>query len=212
MMPEMDGMEFLNNIRKNPNTSHILFLLLTAKTTDDDIIGGYESGTDEYITKPFSVSYLQARIKNLIKRRKNIQEFYRKSSRSHLSSTEIDIQADLTADSIINDHDSEFVKATTDFIIQNRSNFDYVVEDIANEMNMSRTVFYKKLKGLTGFSPVEFKRDILLEEAAKLLLTKKHTVKEVSYMVGFSDAKYFTKCFKIKYEMTPSEYMRKGKV
>lgn len=211
MMPEMDGMEFLHNIRANASTSHILFLLLTAKTTDDDIIGGYESGTDEYVTKPFSVSYLQARVKNLIRRRKNIQDFYRKSSRQDESTINIEEENITVPDSIINDQDREFVGQIADFIIDKMGDFEYVVEDIAAEMGMSRTVFYKKVKGLTGLSPIEFKRDILLQEAAKLLNTKEHTVKEVAFLVGFADAKYFTKCFKAKFDVTPSEFMKAGK-
>lgn len=208
MMPEMDGIEFLHNIRNNIATSHILFLLLTAKTSDIDIVDGFKSGTDEYLTKPFSVSYLKARIENLIKRRENIQEYYR--SRGIVREPiVIPTNTDsVNIESNINETDSRFIEDVTNFILTNMSNFDLMVEDIAVDLGMSRTVFYKKIKGLTGFSPIEFKRDIQIQEASKILSLQKHTIKEVAFMVGFTDPKYFTKCFKQKFDMTPSHYIK----
>ena len=212
MMPEMNGIEMLSKIRENPNTSHILFLLLTAKTTDSDIVLGLESGTDEYMTKPFSVTYLRTKINSLINRRKVIQDFYRTRSeyRSIVSVPQYEKRSeDDSFDMVVNKQDEDFINNVREFVKANMSDMEYVVDDIAAELNMSRTVFYKKVKSLTGLSPIEFKRDILLDEAANILKDQQHTVKDVSYMVGFSDAKYFSRCFKSKFEVTPSDYMRR---
>ena len=211
MMPEMNGIELLHNIRNNVTTSHILFLLLTAKTSDIDIIDGFKSGTDEYLTKPFSVSYLRARIENLIKRRENIQEYYRNRGAGILDPTNISMDTsniDTEPNPNINETDSKFIEDVTNYILMNMNNFDLMVEDIAIDLGMSRTVFYKKVKGLTGLSPIELKRDIQLQEAGKLLSLQTHTIKEVAFLVGFTDPKYFTKCFKQKFDMTPSHYIR----
>lgn len=208
MMPEMDGIELLHNVRKNIATSHILFLLLTAKTSDIDIIDGFESGADEYLTKPFSVSYLQARIKSLIKRQKNIQNYYQNKGVIKDSQYKLNHLNDEEVMPVLNETDSKFIEDVTNFIIENRSNSDYLVDDIAANIGLGRTVFYKKIKGLTGLSPIEFKRNILLEEAVKLLAQKKYKVNEIAFMVGFTDAKYFSKCFKQKFKMTPSSYAK----
>ena len=212
MMPEMNGIEMLSKIRENPNTSHILFLLLTAKTTDSDIVLGLESGTDEYMTKPFSVTYLRTKINSLINRRKVIQDFYRTRSeyRSIVSVPQYEKRSeDDSFDMVVNKQDEDFINNVREFVKANMSDMEYVVDDIAAELNMSRTVFYKKVKSLTGLSPIEFKRDILLDEAANILKDQQHTVKDVSYMVGLSDAKYFSRCFKSKFEVTSRDYMRR---
>ena len=209
MMPEVDGIGFLKSVRSNINTSHILFLLLTAKTTLDSKLEGFEHGADEYITKPFSVSYFKARVKNLLERREQLQKFYRNSG-VLLKNEEI-ILEDSAIGSLINKQDAEFLKAVNTIIEKNIDNSDFVVEDLANEVAMSRTVFFKKLKGLTGQSPIEYIRNIVMQQAARLLISGKYTVKEVSYMVGISDPKYFTKCFKKQFRTTPSEYKNNAK-
>ncbi|MGB4445267.1 MAG: response regulator, partial [Dysgonamonadaceae bacterium] len=204
MMPEVDGIKFLENVRKNIQTSHILFLLLTAKTTLDSKLEGFEHGADEYITKPFSVSYFQTRIKNLLKRRDELQKYYRNKDNFE---SEIDETSSLHY--LINKQDADFLKSVDTFIQSHLDDNNFTVEDLAREMGMSRTVFFKKMKGLTGLSPIEYIREIRMHEAAKLLKTGKYNVKDVSYIVGISDTKYFTKCFKKKYNTTPSEFKKK---
>lgn len=109
----------------------------------------------------------------------------------------------------INPEDDKFMMSLTDIIVNNiEQNIDFVIEDLSQEMAMSRTVFFKKLKSLTGMSPIEYKRDVTLQQAANLLRTGKYNVKEVSFMVGFTDSKYFSKCFKEKYNLTPSAYIK----
>lgn len=202
MMPEMDGIDFLRNVRAHIRTSHTLFLLLTAKTTLDSKLEGFEHGADEYITKPFSVSYFRARVKNLLYRREQLQQYYRSNTETADNEGAIHIRH------LINEQDTQFIQTVNAFIEKNIDNSDFVVEDLAVELGMSRTVFFKKMKGLTGLSPIEYIRDRTLQHAAKLLQTGTYNVKEVSYMVGFSDTKYFTRCFKGKYGITPGEYKK----
>ena len=204
MMPEVDGIEFLANIRKNIKPRHILFLLLTAKTTLDSKLEGFEYGADEYITKPFSVTYFKARVKNLLHRRVELQKYFRDRAKvtSSARATGINENKDIAA----NSKDLEFIQSINSFIEKHLGNKDFVIEDIANEVGMSRSVFFKKLKGLTGLAPIEYVRDISLQHAAEILEKSDYTVKEVAFMVGINDAKYFSKCFKKKYNITPSEY------
>ncbi len=206
MMPEVDGMELLEKVRENPHTSHVLFLLLTAKTTLDSKLEGFEGGADEYITKPFSVSYFKARVRNLLHRRSELQKFYR--DRNNAASSQSSRGQGLSEKSV-NEKDIEFICTVNRFIESRLGSRDFVIEDMAVETGMSRSVFFKKLKGLTGLAPVEYVRDILMQHAAEFLSTSDDTIKEVSYRVGISDTRYFTKCFKKKYNMTPSEFKKK---
>ena len=203
MMPEVDGIELLEKVRTNIHTSHILFLLLTAKTTLDSKLEGFGQGADEYITKPFSVSYFKARVKNLLQRRSELQRYYRDRTNS---SPVVMSRASQTTDVPFNEKDLAFIRTVNEFIESRLGNSDFVIEDMAVEMGMSRTVFFKKMKGLTGLAPIEYVRDVLMQHASELLAKGGYAIKEVSYMVGMNDAKYFTKCFKKKFNMTPSEY------
>jgi len=205
MMPEVDGIKFLENVRKNIQTSHILFLLLTAKTTIDSKLEGFEHGADEYITKPFSVSYFQIRIKNLLQRRDELQQYYRNKSNFEPNKETMETPS---LPYFINKQDADFLQTVDDFIQKHLGENDFVVEDLAREMGMSRTVFFKKIKGLTGLSPIEYIREAMMQKATDLLKTGEYTVKEISFMLGISDTKYFTKCFKKKYSITPSEYKK----
>ena len=204
MMPEVDGIELLTNIRRNIKTSHILFLLLTAKTTLDSKLEGFEYGADEYITKPFSVSYFKARVKNLLHRRSELQNYYR--NKVNIASGIKSISKGENSEITANNKDLEFIQSVNSFIEERLGTKEFVIEDIANEVGMSRSVFFKKLKGLTGLAPIEYVRDISLQHAAEILLNSDYSIKEVAFMVGINDAKYFSKCFKKKYNMTPSEY------
>jgi signal transduction histidine kinase/DNA-binding response OmpR family regulator/ligand-binding sensor domain-containing protein len=203
MMPRMDGIEFLQKIRENINTSHIPIILLTAKTTLESKLEGLEYGADDYITKPFSVPYFRARIDNLLERRKHLQEIYF----SHLASEstpEFEPQP-----FVITSQDKTLMKNVVRLIEENMDNSDFTVEELSVNIGMSRSVFFNKIKGLTGFAPLEFIRDIKMKRAAQLLSSGEFMVKEVSFMIGISDTKYFGKCFKAKYGMTPQEYKTK---
>lgn len=208
MMPESDGIELLKNVRSNIRTSHALFLLLTAKTTLESKLEGFEFGADEYVSKPFSVSFFKTRIKNLLRRRDELQKYYREEL-FVLTGESLPSQSNEQLVSV-GEKDKEFLRSVNSFIEKRMGNDDFVIEDLAMEVGMSRSVFFKKLKGLTGLAPVEYVRDVLMQHAAKFLLNGDYSVKEVSYMVGMTDAKYFTKCFKKKYNMTPSDFKRQN--
>jgi AraC-like DNA-binding protein len=201
----VNGIELLEKVRRNINTSHILFLLLTAKTTFDSKLEGFRQGADEYITKPFSVSYFKMRVKNLLQRRSELQHFYR----NRTNSADVSVsRAKEKKETPYNEKDLTFIRTINEFIASHLGKSDYVIEDIAMELGMSRTVFFKKLKGLTGLAPIEYVRDVLMQHAAELLVQGDYAIKEISYMVGISDAKYFSRCFKKKFNMTPSEYKK----
>ncbi len=201
MMPEMDGVELLQHIRRNPETSHIPLILLTAKTDIESKLAGLDYGADDYITKPFSVKYLRARIDNIIEQRKRLYEFYsigKQTSTSPQEKPETEHQ--------ITQQDEAFIKKVKEIIEKNIDNSDFLVDNLVTELATSRTVFFKKLKSLTGLAPIEFIRDIKIKYAAQLIESQQYTIKEVSFMIGISDTKYFTQCFKKIFNMTPSEY------
>lgn len=207
MMPETDGVEFLKMIRNNKDLSHIPFLLLTAKTDTETKVSGLDYGADDYITKPFSVKYLRARIDNIIRQRKHLYDIYTGMKPQEQSSPAFVDEA--VHSSVVYQFmpkDEEFLRKIKEEVEKNIDDGDFLIDDLAAALAMSRTVFFKKLKSLTGLSPIEFVRDIKIKHAAALLKTQQYTVKEVSYMIGISDTKYFTQCFKKVYGMTPSEY------
>ena len=202
MMPRVDGVAFLQMVKGNRDTSHIPFILLTAKVDMDSRLQGLKYGADDYITKPFSVKYLKARIKNIISQRQLLYHSYFKEPIPEVCEPQD------TADEleVITLEDKTFIKEVKQFIETNIDNSELVVEDLANEMLMSRTVFFKKMKSLTGLAPIEFVREVRIKYAAQVIKTTDYPIKEVAFMVGFSDAKYFTKWFKAIMGTTPSNY------
>ncbi|MFC4672370.1 hybrid sensor histidine kinase/response regulator transcription factor [Dysgonomonas termitidis] len=202
MMPEMDGTELLQKIRSTVEISHIPVILLTAKTDMESKLDSLDYGADDYITKPFSVKYLRARIENIIRQRKRLYDVYSAGRPLNVTVPEKKEEPEhkITA------QDELFIRKIKEVVEENIDNSDFVVDDLANAIAMSRTVFFKKLKSLTGLSPIGFIRDIKIKHAAKLIGTQQYTIKEVSFMIGISDTKYFTQCFKNVYGMTPSEY------
>jgi len=209
MMPEMDGVELLQKIRSNTKTSHIPFILLTAKTDIESRLEGLTYGADDYITKPFSVRYLRARIDNIMRLRLRLYEEagYQKDLRED---TPVGVQEEKKEHSITA-QDEQFIQRIKEIVEENIDNSNFIVEDLVSKMAMSRTVFFKKLKSLTGFAPIEFIRDIKIRHAAKMMEYEQYTIKEIAFMVGFSDTKYFTQCFKQIFGMPPSEYRNKKK-
>lgn len=208
MMPEVDGLEFLQKIRSQTETSHIPFILLSAKSDIESKLCGLEYGADDYITKPFSVNYLKARIENIIRQRKTLieslsgelpkQAILRKEPQSKQEST-------------ITSQDEAFIVKVQNEIFKNMDDSSFLIDNLASAMAMSRTVFFKKIKSLTGQAPVDFIRNMKMTHAAKLLTETHYSVKEIAYMVGISDTKYFTQCFKKKHDMPPSEYRNRIK-
>lgn len=202
MMPGMDGIELLKKLKENLETSHIPVVLLSAKTTLESRLEGMSYGADDYITKPFSVPYFEARIANLLKQRKRLQEIYSSGLTSGMQ--EFDPKPFL-----VTSQDEKLMGNVVEAIENNMDNSDFTVEDLGQAVGMSRSSFFNKVKGLTGLSPVEFIRDIRLKRAAQLLTTGELLIKEVAYMTGFTDSRYFGECFKNKYGMTPAEFKKR---
>ena len=202
MMPEMDGLALLQVIRNERNTSHIPVVLLTAKSTVENKIEGMERGADDYITKPFSASYLKARILNLLEQRKKLQAWY---CASLLPDSTDELSHEIQTPALPSS-DQQFMDTLLAFIEQHMDNGKLLIEEMAREVGMSRSVFFKKLKALTGLSPNELLKDIRIKRAAALIKENSYSMQQIAYMVGFNDAHYFSRCFKQVYGMTPTEY------
>ena len=205
MMPIMDGIQMARQLRTNVNTCHIPIIFLTAKSNMESRIEGIETGADDYITKPFSTSYLKARVDNLIAQRKKLQAFYH----SHLlgeDTAEINAEENQLMENSLSERDKEFISRVMGFIETNAQNSELSVDDIASALCVSRSVLQKKLKAIAGFSPVELVREARMKLAAQLILKTNLTLSEITYKVGLSDPHYFSKCFKKQYGITPTEY------
>lgn len=198
MMPEMDGIELLETVKKNPNVSHISFILLSAKASLDDRIQGVEYGADDYITKPFSASYLKARIISLLKQRSLLRMYYTGNGQQ--------ISPSMPQ---ITHFDEMFINQIVQAVEDNLQNPDFTIEDLAITMSMSRTVFYRKIKSLLGVSPIDFVKSMRVKRSVQLLDSNEYTVSEVAYMSGFSSPQYFNRVFKNVMNCTPTEYKMK---
>jgi len=204
MMPIMDGLDMVKRIKENHNICHIPIILLSAKSSLDDRITGLEQGIDDYITKPFSSSYLKVRIISLLKQRKLLQEMYM----ANFSNNKIKKTSSAFSPSTpkVTSYDDEFIKQIMIFIEEQMDNSELTIDEIAENLMLSRTVFYRKLKSIVGLSPVDFIREIRIKRAAQLIETDELNFSQVAYMTGFNDPKYFSKCFKKQMGITPSEY------
>lgn len=198
-MPEMDGIQLIDKIKKDSRISHIPIILLSAVTDVESKVAGMKAGADDYITKPFSSEYLHARIENLMLQRQQLQAFYRSQI---IASPTVFSLPPLETPS----QEDQFMQHLIHIMDENLDNFDLNIDFLASEIGMSRTVFFNKLKSLTGFSPVEFVREIRFERAAEYIRNTQLSVSEVSYKVGIEDPRYFSRCFKQKFGATPSEY------
>lgn len=206
MMPEMDGIEMIRKLHAEMSTSHIPIVLLTAKSTIESKIEGMELGADDYITKPFSASYLKARIANLLAQRKKLQALY---CATLLESQPTNVKEEATpleAMPPLSANDQKFMEKTMEAIERQLDNGELMIDDLARELGVSRSVFFKKLKMLTGFSPVDFLKEMRIKRAAQLIKAREGNMAQIAYQVGFNDPHYFSKCFKQRYGVTPTEY------
>lgn len=197
MMPEMDGIALTKALKTDMRTSHIPIILLTARTSLVYKKEGFETGADDYITKPFSESLLKTRIVNLLKTRQALREKFQLESLSEPRNLPI------------NTPDQAFLTELTKILEDNLDNDALKAEFIAKEIGISHSVVYKKIKSLTGMSLVEFIRDFRLKRAAQLLEQYDLPVTDVCYKVGFSDRRYFSQMFKKRFGKTPSEFANK---
>ena len=196
MMPRMDGAELCRRVRSNQLTSHIPFVMLTAKTDDDSKVEGMDVGADTYIEKPFSVQYLEACIRNILEiRRRLIEKF---STQPLEPVTEI----------ASNPTDNEFLIKMNKLIEDNFSNSELNVNFLAEQLNISRSGLFAKIKTLADITPNEMIQVVRLKRAAQLLKENKYSVSEIGYMVGFSNPSYFSKCFQKQFGIRPVDYAK----
>ncbi len=202
-MPEKDGISMTQDLHAHLTTSHIPIVLLTAKSDTESKLKGMELGADDYITKPFSATYLQARVENILARRVKLQQLYcARLMQVNLHPEE----TDTTSSSDMTGQDRRFMERLTALMEKNMDNGDLMVDDLVHELAVSRSVFFKKLKMLTGFSPIEFIKEMRVKRAAQLIERGDYNMTQIAYMVGINDPRYFSKCFKQRFGMTPTEY------
>ena len=205
MLPGLDGISLLKSLRPSNNTPVIM---LTAKGDERDELQGFDLGVDEYITKPFSATYLKIRIKSLLHQRKELQEIYWKAWSEKLNNTqETTLEEKLTpSQPQIISYDEQFMQQVMQVMEEQMENSELTVDEFAQLLNLGRSVFYQKLKSIIGLSPVDFIREIRIKRAVQLIDSGEYNFSQVAYMTGFNDPKYFGKCFKRQMGMTPSEY------
>lgn len=198
MMPEMDGIEFCKHIKSKLEFSHIPVILLTAKNKEEDRAGAYESGADGFISKPFNLAVLHARIKNLLKTKERMARDFKKQLVFEVK--------ELNYTSL----DEDFMQRAIECVNRHLDDPEFDQLQFVEEMNTSKSTLYKKLKSLTGLNTSSFIRNIRLKAAIKIMEEKKGVrVSELAYAVGFNDPKYFSSCFKKEFGMLPSEYMER---
>lgn len=197
MLPDANGWELCTRIKGDLRFNHIPIIILTAKNGIDDRVASYEAGADGYIAKPFELKILFARVDNLIRSSRIRQAAFRKEENISL-----DGLAFPTAD-------KQFLQSIIDSIEQHLEETEYDLEQLATEMNMSKSTLYRKIKSMTGLTPLDFVRNIKMKRACMMLLSCTQNISEIAYAVGFSTPKYFTKCFKDEFGITPTEYQQK---
>lgn len=206
MMPVMDGLECCRRIKNEVSTSHIPVLMLTACSMDEQRAQGYDSGADGYLSKPFNSSVLKSRCTSLILNRKRIKELWfsrpanvKKDEREKIS------RADLPNDDI----DSEFYNRFLEIFMAGMGNPELNVDMIASQMGLERSQFYRKIKSLTNYAPVELIRRLRLQRGRELLISTDKTISEIAYEIGFSTPAYFSKCYRDAYGETPTQVRNK---
>jgi len=197
MMPEMDGMEMTRILKENFDTCHIPVILLTAKSGVDDQIMGLESGAEAYVLKPFNMAILKTMIANMLEQRKLVLRRYRDNKEIEVS----DIK--------FTSRDQEFIDKLIRYIEENYQDSDLSISKLVDFSCVSRTVFYNKVKSLTGLSPIELMRQVKLKIAAQML-AKGYNVNEAAFHIGFNDTRYFSKQFKELFGVSPSQYRKEN--
>lgn len=195
MMPEMNGMELCRILKTSATTSHIPIIILTAQSGTEHLIEGLETGADSYISKPFHTRHLKIRIEKLIELRNKMKERFSKSI--NMNAQEITLTST----------DERLLQNAIDYVRNNMENPELSVEDMSKKLGLSRTHLHRKLKALTGQTPVEFIKMIRMKQAAYLLSTGKLSISEVGYKVGYSTPSYFSSSFNAYFGMSPTAYM-----
>jgi signal transduction histidine kinase/ligand-binding sensor domain-containing protein/DNA-binding response OmpR family regulator len=199
MMPVTDGFELCRELKANAVTSHIPIILLTARMAEQKRLEGYETGADDYITKPFSFEILESRMHNLIVQRDRLRKSFQKHFK--IEPGEIGITS----------LDEKLINKALKLVEDNMNDSNFSVEKMSRELGMSRVHLYKKLSAITGKTPIEFIRIMRLKRAAQLLQKSQLTVAEVAFEVGFNDPRYFSRYFKTEFGILPSQYVKENK-
>ena len=196
MMPELDGLGLCTHLKEDEKTSHIPIILLTARTDNVFKVEGYASGADAYVTKPFDPEVLKAQTHGLLNARQKLKDYY--SKKITLQPSDIEITS----------LDEEFIKKAIQVVEQNLQNPDFSTQTLAQEVAMSQSTLYRKIKALTGDSVNAFIRSVRIKRAAQYLQESQLNISEIAYKVGFGDVKYFRKCFRKQFEMSPTDYIK----
>lgn len=217
MMPVMDGLECCRRIKEEVSTSHIPVVMLTACSLDEQRVEGYESGADGYIAKPFSGEVLKARCRSLLQNRKRIKDLWQgkvpgmdgasPDTAPLAAPAEVaESQRTPALPKVGNaDPDNDFYARFLQIFQEEISNPNLNIEQLASKMGLGHSQFYRKIKALTNYTPVELMRQLRLKQARHLLTTTTRSVSEIAYEVGFSSPAYFTKCYRTAFGQTPSE-------
>ncbi len=195
MMPGMDGLELCRTIKSDERTNHIPVIMLTARATYIHQVNGLENGADAYITKPFSIHILELHIRNILESKEVIRKKY---------SREIILQP---KNITISSPEEKFLQKLMEIVERNIENDQFGVQELVDEIGMSKTVLYKKVQSLTGLSIADFVKSVRLKKAAMMLKQNKTGISEVAFAVGFNDRKYFSKEFRKQYGISPTEYI-----
>ncbi len=200
MLPRIDGIELCRRLKSDLNYSHIPIILLTAKTTIEAKLEGMESGANIYLEKPFTAKQLILQITSLLQMR---QQFYQRMRNIDGFQAVTDDAA--TGDTGLTQQDLHFVERLQEMVLQNMSDEEFSIDQLAERMNMSRSSFYRKIKALTGVTPIEYLKTSRLDRAAQLL-RQGIRINEVAARVGFTSSSYFAKCFKAQFGCLPKDY------
>ncbi|MGN6180470.1 MAG: hybrid sensor histidine kinase/response regulator transcription factor [Mucilaginibacter sp.] len=204
LMPRMDGIQMLAELRNDAATSHVPVILLTAKSSVESRIEGLKYGADIYMTKPFNNEVLIASIDNLLRSRKRL--FEKVAGITDKAAFSYEPESLVTTSK-----DEDFLKDVIKLVENKMTDPHFNIDDVAAGIGMGRTTFYKKLKSLTSLSPVELVRELRIKRSKQLLDTGEYTISEAGYMAGFNSLAYFSTCFKEKYKLSPSGYLKKVK-
>lgn len=205
MMPVMDGLECCRRIKNELSTSHIPVLMLTACSMDEQRAQGYDSGADGYLSKPFNSSVLKARCSSLIANRKRIRELWHASALQGGGQEPEHERPAVSQKGPAGDIDNEFYNRFLTIFREKMGDTNLNVDTIASEMGLERSQFYRKIKSLTNYAPVELIRLLRLQRGRALLTTTDKTISEIAYEIGFSTPSYFTKCYRDAYGETPTD-------
>lgn len=198
MMPVMDGLEFTRQLKQNMATSHIPVILLTARSLSEQREEGYGTGADSYLTKPFSGSVLLARVDNLLRNRTMLRSLFSGDKKEE------------AAEEQLGSRDQTFINRLRDSIRQNMGDSDFTVERLGEEVGLSRVQLYRKVKALTGQTPVDLLKKARLERARLLVEKTDKSISEIAYEVGFTAPSYFNKCFKDEFGVSPGGLRERG--